>query len=100
MAVWAGAGSGGAGIAKLRDPDFVLVMGTLEVVETAHLCVIGGGFQKEADLDALERWRRICVRRKNGEDFRLWTRSDKNGNREKLLIWAMWIPTRPLMGHL
>lgn len=89
MAIWAGAGSGGAGIAKLRDPDFLLVMGHLELVERAYLGVISGGFQKEADLDDLERWRRICVRRKNGEDFRIWTRSDKNGNRETVLMWAM-----------
>lgn len=61
-------------MANLRDPDFLLVMGNLEVVERSHLFVISGGFQKEADLDDLERWGRTCVRRKNGQDLRIWTR--------------------------
>lgn len=53
---WVGAGSEGDGIAKLRDPDFLLVMGNHRGgVDTSRLIVINGGFQEEADLDGLER---------------------------------------------
>lgn len=53
---WAGAGSEGAGITNLRDPDFVPVMGNHGGgIEIFHLIVINGGFQGEADLDGLEK---------------------------------------------
>lgn len=53
---WAGASSEGDGIAKLRDPNFLLVMGNYGGgVDISHLIVINGGFPEEADLDGLER---------------------------------------------
>lgn len=68
---WAGVGSEGAGIAKLKDPDFILqVVGNhwKGGLERSQLTVIKGGFQGEADLMnlGLESWRENW---EDGEDF-------------------------------
>lgn len=95
------ADSGGAGIGKPRALDFLPVVGNHGGgVERSHLIVTNGGFQEVAGLDGLGRWRRICIRGKDGKDFRMWMRSDKNGDR--VLMWPMGIPIHPhtLIKHL
>lgn len=50
--------------------------GATEGVGRSRLFVIIGGFQKEVDVRDLKRWRGICIGRKDGEGFRIWTKNE------------------------